>query len=95
VNFRQDELDHVVLFLRLVVHLPVFLRADGVAEGGIEDLFLDRGVDLELLVDLRDQLLRFRTAAHCRLLQIAEETANLLVVFLQKGDCVGRRRLLR
>src|SRR3954469_9052005 len=46
LHFRENELDHVVLFLGLEVHLQIFLRAGRITEGGIENLLLDHGVDL-------------------------------------------------
>src|SRR5258705_799266 len=88
LDLGQDHVHHVMLLERLEVELPVVLLPRRLPERGIEDLFLDARVDGELLLDGRQELLALADRLLGRLIQLAAQRANLLVVVLEQRDRV-------
>ena len=82
---RDQILGAVVLDLRLVVNVDV---VRGLEKGGVENLFLDGGVNLQCLTDLRREFLLAFVVA--RLLELLEPFLDLAVIRLEKRDCIFR-----
>src|SRR5438270_423321 len=83
IDLRQlgeDEVDDVMLLERLIDHLLGLLGAD-LAHGRVEDLFLDLGVELQLVGNLVHQLTAL--AAVLGLVHLLEERLHALVLFLE------------
>ena len=51
LELAEQDMDDMVLFLSFLHHRPAFLIRLG-HDGRVEDVLLDRGVDLQLLEDL-------------------------------------------
>src|SRR5512144_34936 len=62
---------------------------DGLADGGIEDLFLDLGVQRQLLADSVCQLLLLCVAA--RALELVKHVLDAIVILHQQGAGIGLR----
>jgi hypothetical protein len=72
----------------LVIELQIVLLLGRLAEGGIEDLLFEGGVDLELALDFLQELFTSRGRLLRALLELAEERTNLGVIFLEQTDGV-------
>jgi hypothetical protein len=92
----QDEVDHVVLFFRLVeqlVVLPLLLRRR--LERRIEDLFFELRVDFQLALDVRAQPLPLLRGPLRRLIQFAQQPLDRRMVRFEHRQYIGHRFLLR
>ena len=75
-----------VLLHRLEEHLLVLVLFAGLAERGVEDLLLDRGVHAQLERDLAQQLDAGLAGAMGGFGELGEQAADLLVVGLEQFD---------
>src|SRR5215831_19125277 len=94
LELGEHGVDYVMLLLCLEIELAVLRLLRGVAECGIEDLLLDGGVDLELALDLREELLPLRGRPLGALGELTEEPAHFVMILLQEGESVLLRRML-
>src|SRR5262249_27136842 len=94
LELGEHRVDHVVFLYRLEVELPIVSLLRRVAKGGIEDLLLDSGVDLQLALDLGEQLAAFRRRPLAALRELSEQRSHLLVICLQERNRVLLRWLL-
>jgi hypothetical protein len=77
------------MFLEPLQHL-VLDPATSLPDAGIENLFLDVGVDGELAADPRDQLLLGDDRSTAQGVVLGEERVDLIVVGLEQRDGIGR-----
>jgi hypothetical protein len=70
LDLGQHRLHQVMLFQGLIVELPIVLLLGGLAKRGVEDVFLDLGVDGELVFDGSEELLALARRPGRRVLQL-------------------------
>src|SRR6266542_3279406 len=75
LELRQHGVDDVLLL-------------GGVPEGGVEDLLLDRRVDLDLLLYRLQELFTPAQGSGRRFAELRQQLANLFMVSLEQGDCI-------